>query len=195
MVEPSRIFPAIGALGLTFVPDDDDWAWENLFQPHPTHDSTGTADPRPMPTAKRRRGGWRRSFKRNPDAELKYEQNRYDYTKSPWWDSFVVKADDARVQGSREAVEFHNIFNVPFPVYEELLRVTQEHDSPFKDKYALGELKGAPRTPVALKILVVLFALKENCSFVAAIQAGQIGESTARGFFHKWIAWIALQGV
>ena len=75
-------------------------------------------------------------------------------------------------------------------IYEELLRVTQEHDSPFKDKYALGELKGAPRTPVALKILVVLFALKENCSFVAAIQAGQIGESTARGFFHKWIAWI-----
>ena len=117
MVEPSHIFPAITALGLTSVPDDDDWAWEALFQPHPTHDSTGTADPRPMPTAKRRRGGWRRSFKRNPDAELKYEQNRYDYTKSPWWDSFVVKADDARVQGSREAVEFHNIFNVPFPVY------------------------------------------------------------------------------
>ena len=57
------------------------------------------------------------SFKRNPDAELKYEQNRYDYTKSPWWDSFVVKAADARVQGSREAVEFHHIFNVPFPVY------------------------------------------------------------------------------
>ena len=55
MVEPSRIFPAIGALGLTFVPDDDDWAWEALFQPHPTHDSTGTADPRPMPTAKQER--------------------------------------------------------------------------------------------------------------------------------------------
>ena len=47
---------------------------------------------------------------------LKYEQNRYDYTKSPWWEAFVVKAADARVPGSRESVEFHQIFNVPFPV-------------------------------------------------------------------------------
>ena len=50
-----------------------------------------------------------RGTERNPDAQLKYEKNWYDYTKSPWWDSFEVKAAHARVQGSREAVEFQHI--------------------------------------------------------------------------------------
>ena len=189
MEQLSHVFPAVSCLGLQFVPDDEDWAWEAFFQDDPTRDNAGGTDTRPT-AAKGRRGGWRRDFKRNPAAVLKYEQNRYDYTKSPWWEAFVVKAADARVPGSRESVEFHHIFNVPFPVYDELLRLTQESDSPFKDKYAPGEHKGAPRTPVALKILVVLFCLKENVSFVGAIQAGQIGASTARSFFHKWIAWI-----
>ena len=38
--------------------------------------------------------------------------------------------------------------------------------------------------------MVVLFCLKENVSFLGAIQAGQIGGSTARIFFHEWIQWI-----
>ena len=87
-------------------------------------------------------------------------------------------------------MEFHHVFNVPFPVYDALLTRTQELDSPFKDAYAPGEKKAAPKTPVALKIIVVLFCLKENVSFLGAIQAGQIGGSTARTFFHAWIAWI-----
>ena len=152
MEQLSHVFPAVSCLGLQFVPDDEDWAWEAFFQDDPTRDNAGGTDTRPS-AAKGRRGGWRRDFKRNPAAVLKYEQNRYDYTKSPWWEAFVVKAADARVPGSRESVEFHHIFNVPFPVYDELLRLTQESDSPFKDKYAPGERKGAPRTPVALKIL------------------------------------------
>ena len=142
------------------------------------------------PTAKGRRGGWRRSFQRNPDAEKKYERNRYEYTKSPWWDNFVLRAADARVPGSRVSVEFHHVFNCPFPVYDELLRRSQEPDSPFKDQYAAGEKKGPPRMPVALKIMAVLFVLKENVSFIGAIQAGQIGASSLRIFFHSWIAWI-----
>ena len=79
---------------------------------------------------------------------LKYEQNRYDYTKSPWWEAFVVKAADARVPGSRESVEFHQIFNVPFPVYDELLHLTQESDSPFKDKWTPLESAKGPLAPL-----------------------------------------------
>ena len=97
MEQLSHVFPAISCLGLQFVPDDEDWAWEAFFQDDPTRDNAGTTDTRPT-AAKGRRGGWRRDFKRNPAAVLKYEQNRYDYTKSPWWEAFVVKAADARVQ-------------------------------------------------------------------------------------------------
>ena len=48
----------------------------------------------------------------------------------------MVNAADARVPGSRIAVEFHHVFNVPFPVYDALLTRTQEPDSPLKDAYA-----------------------------------------------------------
>ena len=46
----------------------------------------------------------------------------------------MVNAAEGRVPGSRIAVEFHQVFNVPFTVYDALLRRTQELDSPFKDK-------------------------------------------------------------
>jgi len=190
MDQRSVVFPAALALGLTDAPDEDDVMWEDFFeeaQLHAGHDDTadngGT-------TVKGRRGGWRRSFKRTPHASKKYEQNRYEYKESPWWKNFVVFSYSEGVPSPRVAKEFQQCFNVPFKVYGVLLQRSQEPDSPFKDTYAPGEKKGPPRTPVALKIMVVLFCLKENVSFHGAIQAGQIGDSTARTFFHKWIEWI-----
>ena len=184
----ARVFPAAKALGLLDEQDEYVEMWEAFLPDGDAEDASPTATQGPAP--KGRRGGWRRSFQRNPDAELKYERNRFDHTKSSLWENFVVNAADARVPGSRIAVEFQQAFNVPFAVYDELLRLSQEPDSPFKDQYALGEKRGPPRTPLALKIMVVLFALKENISFTGSQTVGCIGASTARAFFHKWLEWI-----
>ena len=117
--------------------------------------------------------GLSRGTERNPDAQLKYEKSRYDYTKSPWWDSLVVKAAHARVQGSREAVEFQHIFNVPFPVYDELVRLIQERDSPVMYNMVDG-LKGGCCVPSILS---------EHC----ALDIGQRA-ADAQPFVHaQWV--------
>ena len=36
MEQLSHVFPAISCLGLQFVPDDEDWAWEAFFKDDPT---------------------------------------------------------------------------------------------------------------------------------------------------------------
>ena len=101
-------FPAATALGLTDEPDEDDLAWEAFFEDAQTYaGQDDTTNPAAGPTRKGRRGGWKRDFKRNPDAVKKYLQNRYDYKESNWWKNFVAKAADARVPGSRISVEFH----------------------------------------------------------------------------------------
>ena len=85
MDQPSVVFPAALALGLTDAPDEDDVMWEDFFeeaQLHAGHDDTADSA---GTTRKGRRGGWCRSFKRTPHASKKYEQNRYEYKESPWW--------------------------------------------------------------------------------------------------------------
>ena len=122
MEQRSFVFPAATALGLTDALDEDDVMWDALFKDSPSHAGHDGTSQAAGATRKGRRGGWRRSFKRTPHASKKYEQNRYDYKESPWWKNFVVNAAEARVPGSRIAVEFHQVFNVPFMVYDALLR-------------------------------------------------------------------------
>ena len=70
-------FPAATALGLTDEPDEDDLAWEAFFEDAQAYAGQDATNPAAGPTRKGRRGGWKRAFKRNPDAviqEVRAEQ-------------------------------------------------------------------------------------------------------------------------
>ena len=64
-------------MGLTDEPDEDDLAWEAFFEDAQAYAGQDATNPAAGPTRKGRRGGWKRAFKRNPDAviqEVRAEQ-------------------------------------------------------------------------------------------------------------------------
>ncbi len=124
-------------------------------------------------------------FKRKRKSQ-KQKQKRRHYTRPNYSDSCfgrMLARADCRDPSTRDGKLFRRRFRVPYPVFEEVLGLCNEHQL---FGVSSQDHRGIASVPSELKLLGVLRVLGKGCDFDDVAMSTNMSETVARVSFHTF---------